>query len=239
METKHRRHTVHHAFCGRLAVVAIAWAVASVTDAEAQTTSKQESKWDVAFVAGYLGVRPEIELQDRYADRWYDAGQAGVTFGRYFMPHLKAEVELSTSTEGRQWITGQVPISGVSYPVPYVTERVATLREISGALVYQFFDNEWAHPFVFLGIAGDFDRVRSYTPRRTFNVGDPRLPNSPVVIAEEIREGPETTTRARLLFGGGAKLYFTQRAFVRTDGRFATDGSGRHLAFRIGVGVDF
>ena len=79
METKHLRHTVHHASCARLAVVAIAWAVASVTAAEAQTTSKPESKWDVAFVAGYLGVRPEIELQDRYADRWYDAGQAGVT----------------------------------------------------------------------------------------------------------------------------------------------------------------
>ena len=118
METKHLRHTVRHAFCGRLAVVAIAWAVASVTDAEAQTTSKQESKWDVAFVAGYLGVRPEIELQDRYADRWYHAGQAGVTFGRYFMPHLKAEVELSTSAEGRAVEHWSAARFWRSYPVP-------------------------------------------------------------------------------------------------------------------------
>jgi hypothetical protein len=221
METTIRRHTFRHSFCGRLTVVAIAWTATLVTDAEAQTAVAQQSNWDVSFVAGYLGVRPEIEVPDRFGDRWYDAAQAGVTLGRYFTPHLKAEVELSTSTEGHQWINRLVTVPGASNPVPFGTERFATLRGISGALVYQFLDN------------------RSYTPQQTIFVSHPRLPSSRVVISEEIREGPETTTRARLLFGGGAKFYVRQRVFVRTDGRFATDDSGRHIAFRIGVGVDF
>jgi hypothetical protein len=239
MDTTHRRHTIRHSFCGRLTVVAIAWTATLVTDAEAQTAVAQQSNWDVSFVAGYLGVRPEIEVPDRFGDRWYDAAQAGVTLGRYFTPHLKAEVEFSTSTEGHQWINRLVTVPGASNPVPFGIERFATLHGISGALVYQFLDNEWAHPFVFLGVSGDFDRVRSYAPQQTILIGDPRLPSSRVVISEEIREGPETTTRARLLFGGGAKFYVRQRIFVRTDGRFATDDSGRHIAFRIGVGVDF
>lgn len=233
------RHTVRHKSYRRLAVLAFAWTVALATNAGAQLAPVQDSPWDVSFVAGYLGVRPEIELSDRFADRWYDAGQAGVTVGRYFTPNLKAEVELSTSSEGRQWIARHASIPGVAYPVPYVTERFGTLQEVSAALVYQFFDNEWAHPFVLVGVAADFDRVRSYTARQTYFVGDPRLPPSQVVVANQIHEGPETTTHARVLFGGGGKFYATQRVFVRADGRFGSGQGGRHVAFRLGFGVDF
>ena len=233
------RHTVRHQVQGGLGLLVLASTVALATSAEAQSVPAKGSAWDVSFVAGYLGVRPEIERLDRYADRWYDAGQAGVTVGRYFTPNLKAEVELSTSTEGRQWITKQVSIPGVAFPVPYGTERFGTLREVSAALVYQFFENEWAHPFVLIGVAGDFDRVRSYTARQTYFVGDSRTPPAQVVVTDEIREGPETTTHARVLFGGGGKFYATQRVFVRADGRFGSGDGGRHVAFRLGFGVDF
>ena len=239
METSMLRHTVRHKSNCCLALLMLASTVALATTAEAQSVPAKGSSWDVSFVAGYLGVRPEIELLDRYADRWYDAGQAGVALGRYFTPNLKAEVELSTSTEGRQWITRHVTLPGASFPLPYGTERFGTLREVSASLVYQFFENEWAHPFVLVGVAGDFDRVRSYTARQTYFVGDSRLPPSQVVVTDEIREGPETTTHARVLFGGGGKFYANQQVFVRADGRFGTGQGGRHVAFRLGVGVDF
>ena len=124
-------------------------------------------KWDVAFVAAYLGVRPEIELPDRYADRWYNAGQAGVIVG----PLLHA------TSEGRSRAVDQHRRSTVDHsvssprflacriPMPYVTERFATLRRDLGALVWQFFDNEWVHPFVGAGRRGRL-RARSVVHAR-------------------------------------------------------------------------
>jgi hypothetical protein len=209
----------------------------AATDAQAQTpTSPEIGRWDVAFFGGYLAVRPDLETADRYADRWYASGQVGLIGGWYITRQVKAEVEFSTSSEGRQWIIQQVPIPGASYPAIIGTERISQLREVTGVVAYQFFDNEWVHPFVMLGVAADFERVRTYRPRVT-HVIDPRVPA--VFSAPEVREGPETTTSARLLFGGGAKFYVTQRVFVRTDGRFGAGEGGSHVAFRLGLGVDF
>jgi hypothetical protein len=39
--------------------------------------------------------------------------------------------------------------------------------------------------------------------------------------------------------GGGAKVYFRERAFVRTDLRFTFDRDHQNLMFRAGVGFDF
>jgi hypothetical protein len=238
MDTTLFRHTVCHRVRRRLAVLALAGAIAPATAAEAQTPPAKPPRWDVSLVAGYLAVRPEIDLTDRYADRWYDAGQAALTVGRYFTPHLKGEVELSTSTEGRQWIRQYANVPGLPFQVPYGSEQFSMLREVSVAVAYQFFENQWVHPFVFAGVAADFDRVRSETERQLYAVGDPRLTH-PVVLTDEIHQGPETTTHARMVFGGGGKFFTTQRVFVRADGRYVAGEGSHHLALRIGVGFDF
>jgi len=232
------RHNSRPSFWGCF-LYAVLISATTGTNAQAQAPPQAEiGKWDVGVAVGYLAVQPEVDFVDRYADRWYSAGQVGVLAGHYFTPNLKAEVELSTSSEGRQWIQRQLPIPGAQFPPFQIIERFNRLREVSGAFVYQFFDNQVVHPFLMLGVAADFDRVRSYAPRQTIVV-DPRVQGAPVVVIPEVREGPETMTSARLLVGGGAKMYFSPNAFVRTDSRFATDGSGHHITFRIGLGLDF
>jgi hypothetical protein len=41
------------------------------------------------------------------------------------------------------------------------------------------------------------------------------------------------------VFGAGAKLYFTERAFVRTDGRLSWSTDRQHATLRAGIGIDF
>jgi hypothetical protein len=132
-----------------------------------------------------------------------------------------------------------VTIAGVPYPVPYASERFTTLRQASGSVVWQFFNNEWVHPFVEAGVAANFERVRTHIRAQNYYVTDPRLPGSRVIVTEERFEGPDTTTTMGLVLGGGAKLYATPRVFVRTDGRFIGDGSRHSVALRLGLGVDF
>lgn len=200
--------------------------------ASAQTT-------DVTVGAGVLAVNPELDDTDRYRDVWYNTGQIGLIVGRHVSTNLKVELELSTGAEGHQYVQRWVNVANALYPVPYGTERFSTLRQVSGSLVWQFFDNEWVHPFVQAGVAADVERVRSYTPAQTIYVGDSRLPASRVVVTEERREGPATTTTPGLILGGGAKFYASPRFFIRTDGRFTASGRGHHVALRLGLGIDF
>ncbi len=202
-------------------------------------SSASAQSTDVTVVAGLLAARPEFADTDAYRDAWYNTGQIGLIVGRHLSANLKVELEVSTSAEGSQYVQRLITVPQVLYPVPIASERFTRLHQISGSLVWQFFDNEWVHPFVHAGLAADLERVRWYTPAQSHYVGDPRLPTSRVVLSEERRDGPNTTTTAGFVVGGGAKLYATQRVFLRTDGRITGNGKAHHVEFRVGVGVDF
>lgn len=225
----------------RLAVVLTATVIWPVS-ANAQTTAAQairSNPWDVSGVVGVLAGHPETANVDRYGDNWYDTAQAGLIWGRYLTAHVKGEIELSTSGEGRQYLYSLITIPGYPYPAPYRADRFSRLRQVSGSLVWQFFDNQWVHPFLQAGVAADFERVRTYTPAQSIVVGDPRSAGSRVEIIAERTDGPHTTTTARLFLGGGAKMYVTEQLFFRADGRVAGNGKSHHTAVRIGLGLDF
>ena len=240
-----RNDEIRHAIRPPSLLAAAALALAGLgswpipASAQPNSTLGHSSPWDLTIAAGALAARPALESSDRYRDEWYDTGQLALVVGRHLTPHFKVELEASTAAEGHQFVERYVTVPNAGYPVPYATERFTTLRQVSGSVIWQFFENEWAHPFVQAGVAADVERVRSFTPAQTFYTGDPRLPGSRVEIAEERRDGPDTTTTAGLVLGGGAKLYATPRVFVRTDGRLTANRGGRHVAFRLGVGVDF
>ena len=69
--------------------------------------------------------------------------------------------------------------------------------------------------------------------------GSPRPGAGPNRLVEERIDGPTTSSALRGVLGGGAKFYVTEKAFLRTDGRWSF-GRDRHtLAGRIGFGIDF
>jgi hypothetical protein len=212
---------------------------ANAQSAQPSSLPTQWTPWDVTFMTGFLAGHSDAAEPRGYRDDWFHSGLGGITLGRHLSTHLKAEIEFTGSGEGSRFIERHVTVPSSPYPVPIGSEQHSSLRQIVTTATWQFFDNEWIHPFVQAGVAVDFDRVRTHTWRQEFYTGDPRLPGSRVVTAQEANEGPITTTTARAVVGAGVKMYASPRVFVRTDGRFAAGQRGQHLTFRIGVGVDF
>jgi hypothetical protein len=223
----------------RVLLIAVVVAMSARTVA-AQTRSDptHTTPWDVAVMAAAYAGNPPLQTERDFGDDWFNTGAVAIVTGRHITPHLKLEVEVSATGDGRRWVETTITVPGYPSPIFYGAEHFTSVRSVAASLVYQFLDNQWAHPFVQVGAAIDGDREYERTLPQTFFVGPPPRPDSPLAIAGGESE-PETTVRVRLLLGGGAKLYVTPRVFFRTDGHAAFDRALRHLSIRAGVGVDF
>jgi hypothetical protein len=212
--------------------------VCASASAFAQTPGEptEVNPWDVTAVVASFSGRPP-ETQGPY-DNWFNVGAAAVALGRHLTPHLKVEIDLSATSEGRRWVQRFVTIPGSPSPIPFGAEQFTRTREVSGSLVWQFLENQWAHPFVQIGAAIDADRTRERTFRQQVYIGGSR-PENLVVLNEGGETDPTTTTRVRLLLGGGTKVYLNSQVFLRGDARVAIDPAVRSLALRAGFGVDF
>jgi hypothetical protein len=148
------------------------------------------------------------------------------------------ELEGSVSGEGKQFVQQFVTVPGLGGPFPVGAEVSTSIRSFAGTVTWQFFDNEWVHPFVSAGVSADVEHRSLQVWEQYYYAGDPRLPGGPILVAPEKRKEP-TTTAVRALLGGGVKLYVLERAFIRADGRVSVDGKRQNVAFRAGIGVDF
>jgi hypothetical protein len=208
-----------------------------VAEADAQTASPV-SRWDIAASTGVFVGHPSDAGDVETFDDWYHSATLGVTVGRYLSPNLKVESELTISGEGSRYGQRVIQVPGVG-PYPVSAEYLTRTNSVSGALVWQFFENQWVHPFVFAGAAVDFDRRGFHTWQSYFRA-DPRVPGSEILASGEQTESLGTVRRVRGLIGGGAKLYVGPRAFFRADTRIGIGSADSgHVAFRLGFGVDF
>ena len=224
----------------RLAAAAgLVTALSAPATALAQTVPTSATPWDVTGVVGLLSGHPPDPVNRGYVDDWFNSAQAGMLLGRHLTPHVKAEIELTTSSEGRRFVERYIQLPNYPYPLPLGSEQFTRIHELGLALTYQFFENEWVHPFVQIGSALDVDRVRTHTWTQGLYTGDPRQPGTQVLISGDADTGPRSTIHARAVAGAGAKLYVTPRAFIRTDARFAAGGHGQHLVMRAGIGIDW
>ena len=215
-------------------LLAALWPGAALAQPTAEAS--RLASWDLSGAFAFVAGRPDLDVTDRYYDRWYETAQVGAIVGRHVTRHLKLEFEASTSAEARQYVLRLVNIPIVPHQVAVGAERHTTLHQVSGLVTWQFFENEWVHPFLQIGGGADIERVRWDSLPTFVYSGDPRVPGSTVTVE---RPAPEKSTAARLLLGGGAKFYVTPRAFFRTDVRFGGGADGRHVGLRLGFGTDF
>lgn len=204
-----------------------------------QTAPPERDAWDVAATAGlFAGYRPRADGITGFQELWFQNVQGGITLGRYLTPHVKLEVDATTTTSGTQFRERLITLPGAPYPFPIASEITTSVTSLGAALTWQFRDNEWVHPFVQAGLVSDFDRVTVRTWEQ-FTYGTPEVGGPPRrAIAERI-DGPTTTRAVRALVGGGAKFYLTPEAFVRADGRWWFDRDRQNVVARLGVGIDF
>ena len=198
--------------------------------------AEAQSRWDVTAASGFFAGRRPNDDGRGYQQDWFQAVQGGLVLGRYVSPHLKLELEATATTSGTQYRSSEVVAPGSANPYWISWEQRTSVRSVGAVAAWQFRDNEWVHPFVEAGVSADVDRTVARRPE--FFYRDPRIDGPPIRVVEA-REEERTTTQASAVVGGGAKLYFRERAFVRTDVRLTFGRERQNVVFRGGVGFDF
>lgn len=194
----------------------------------------EPTRWDAAGQVTWLGAnKSDIGAQ---WDDWYNAAAGGVAGGYYFTPHLRTDIHAAFSTEGH--IYGEertpIPVPGQPFPIFRAREHYFQTATLGAGVSYQFFENQWVHPFVGAGLEVVHERHRSVVPQQFVPSREP----FPVVLPAEAGV-TQITWGARPFVTGGFKAYVSERTFIRTDLRtsFSTRGVA-HVAWSTGIGVD-
>ncbi len=147
------------------------------------------------------------------------------SFGWYWTDHLKTEIEAGVSSAADLRVYTPAFIDGRPSTI-YSTYTFSTSRFGIGQQ-YQFYRNVWFHPFVGAGLDLTWERASRTDEfiRWCLSVTKP-FPT-------------ETDLLVRPFATLGFKVYFTPRAFFRTDMRLAFDNGVNEALLRFGLGVDF
>jgi len=190
------------------------------------------TSWDFSGTTGLFTAQVREQYRQPY-DQWSHAAQAAIAVGRYLTPHFKVEAELAANTVGRQSIFRTIVVPGIVPPVYVSGEALTRTQSAAATAVWQFFDNDWVHPFVTAGVTIDRERVNAeYPPQRWFTA-------TGTAVAPQLPNEASSSVVARARLGAGAKFYLRERVFIRTDAQVALGTPGHHLALRIGAGFDF
>ena len=226
---------MHRVFI-RMCLTVVACSFATIVQAQSTT---RPARWDGSVVGGFLVGHSQVSDSELYSDDTYGTGEVAVTVGRYWTTHFKTEVSISGSGEGELYAQRFLTTAPPNGRYPVFSQHFVSTRAVALTANWQFFDNDWVHPFVHAGVSVDIDRSRVYAPRQTYFTGDPRLSSQEVVVTEERREGPTSTTHLRPTVGVGVKVYITPRVFFRSDAQTIFGSELTRLTFRGGLGVDF
>jgi hypothetical protein len=210
--------------------------IAAEARAQQQThlTLPTDGKWDAS---GQLALLNRNKTDLASWDRWYSVAAIDGSVGRYWTPHFKTEFDVGTAAEGNIDGEESTPVPGLAFP--YSRYRDHKLREttVGATAIYQFFENQWVHPFVGGGVELVRERhTADALPAEAirFSTVDPNVRLPPVAAIDSV------TYSARPLITAGFKFYVTPHAFVRTDVRTSfTRDRPAALQWRGGVGFDF
>lgn len=159
-------------------------------------------------------------------------GDAGI--GWYWTDHLKTEVEVNAHTQADFYQYGPFATGGQT---AYRSSVVHVQSSGIGVTqLYQFFHNTWVHPYVGAG----FD-VRRETMNEDIDpvvVYDYAL-QRPRTLEGGGHVGPRVSYELRPVIVAGLKVYFSERAFFRSDLRVDLRQHENEVVVRVGLGVDF
>jgi hypothetical protein len=220
----------------------VTWTAAAALLVSASTASAQTSitlsppdrdRWDVAVQAGRQGV-DRSDIGDDW-NGWYESGAVSASAGYYFTPHLKIEADVSRAGEATLYVQDQsVVVPGQSWPYPRIRDHRFRTTTASGAVLWQFLENQWFHPFAGAGVLVLHERQRAdaLPPQEIRGLPPFVLPALPELRVSRFAAQPFLTT--------GFKVYVGKQAFIRTDLRVGVGRGGAESAvWRAGIGIDF
>ena len=201
----------------------------------------EPARWDLAGHVGWLGSN-KSDIGADWND-WYNTASGGVTAGYYFTPHVKAEVTTAMSRQGRIYSQESIPVPGAAFPIFRSREHFFAATTFGAGVSYQFFENQWFHPFVGGGLETVRETHRIDTPQQLIpgrpNPATPLVP-VPTQILPATTGTTDVSWAARPYIATGFKWYVAERGFVRSELRSSFSNRGpEHVVWSAGVGVDF
>jgi hypothetical protein len=186
-----------------------------------------QRRWDAVGYVGWRGVSKSDIAPDW--DEWYDAAALSASTSRHLTPHVKIDIDLSTTSRGRVLEETFVSTSG-PFPSYQLREHRFRRTTVATTLAYQFLENRWVHPFLGVGLEGAREAERVGV-----ELVPVRVPLLPLATPET-----HVTYLVRPFITGGLKFYMSERGFIRTDLLSTLSSSGAEsVVWRVGVGVDF
>jgi len=178
----------------------------------------ERTRWDATGAVAWLSGNKSA-VAEEWND-WYDTLAASVDVGRYWTPQFKTEAGAVFTTAGTVYSNVEVPLRTPPFRAFISREHHFRLNALNLSGAYQFFDNQWVHPFMQAGVQLGWEHERTF---------------SPLLDAEE-----RSTFDARPFVGGGAKFYVNERGFFRTDLTVGWRRGGiAQVSTRAGFGLDF
>jgi hypothetical protein len=209
------------------------------TDAFAQRTTNGPAarglyNWDIAGTCG-LAIIGKDGASAPFGGEHAGATAWNLDVGRYLSTHLKIDGGLLATTSYYNSNPRSFPVPGLPSEYYYVTwaQTKNRLTGFSAAATYQFFENQYAHPFVSAGVAVMREEVHSVRPAHTVTLN--RVPYTIPAVDDRT-----ATVSARPFVAAGWKSYFDERVFIRSEVLVAMRRDGfSHATMRIGAGFDF
>jgi len=209
------------------------WLLASDA-ARAQTSAADLPRADAAGSIGWLNAN-KSEL-DSHND-WYNRGVHGaISFGWYWTPHLKTEIEGSSSSRAKFNGSRPIFVNGVTSGNVLGEYQFGTRRLTLGQH-YQFGENAWFHPHVAAGLDFNWETTSLEEYEYAF-VFDP-VTRTSRPVQRHITHGDRRDLHVRPFLAAGFKSYLTTRGFFRSDLRVVAGERIEDVLLRFGFGVDF
>jgi hypothetical protein len=212
-------------------LTAAAATLGAAQTAGAQTAQPAMPAWDTHFSVGMISNPARDEGDDSDRSSLHAEGRLDV--GRYWTQHLKTELGLSFLNRFEDFDYETMPVPGVRGGVYSYVTRSMRMMALTPTFTYQFLENQWVHPYLSSGARVGILETHSTRLPQAFGAGGIPYP-------VEALDRTDTRVFVRPFVAAGAKSYFSQHVFARTEGQALFDASGNsHISLRIGVGLDF
>jgi hypothetical protein len=168
------------------------------------------------------------ELEE--TDTWWDEKfQLRFQVGRYFSPHLKAEVAVAGPSTFDLYESIRIPVEGLPNGGFASNERSVRIVSLTPAFTYQFLENTFAHPYVSAGASLNLVDDHRFRRQTTYTINRVTYSVPPL-------DTRDFSLSARPFVAAGFKSYFNDRTFVRPELQV---GFGSHGAAQMNIRLDF
>lgn len=216
---------------------AIAWAPHDAGAQETPITPAPFKRWDLHTGVGLRVSDPKDatmirDTHDLSAGERAWTAAVGIDVGHYWTDHLKTEVGILHHTTYTTYFLEPFTAPG-GVPGQTGGSGSTTLTEVLVALTRQFGKNQFTHPYLSSGLRSGLARIRERGT--SFTEGNSARPYYRAPLERQLSE-----LIFRPYIAAGAKFYFNERAFIRSELALGFWSSGlSQWTLRAGFGSDF